>query len=121
MSKVNLPAKTEPNEIESYICLVRGQKVILDQDLAILFGIETKGLNRAFYRNQERFPDDFSFKLSKIEWDSLKYQFGTSKIGRGGRRKLPVAFTEHGVIMVANLLKSDQAIKMSIETELSSK
>jgi len=101
--------------IEHVIYIIRGQKVILDQDLAMLYGVETKQLNRAVSRNQKRFPEDFIFKLTKEEWGLLKCQIGTSKIGRGGKQKLPMAFTEHGVAMASNLLKSQRAAEVSVE------
>ena len=90
--------------IDNYIYLVRGKQVMLDQDLAILYEVETKSLNRSFYRNQERFPKDFAFQITRDEWNLLKYKIGTSKIGRGGRRKLPIAFTEQGVAMLSGIL-----------------
>lgn len=92
---------------------VRGQKVILDRDLAALYGVETKMLNRAVKRNRHRFPLDFAFQLTADEDAALRCQFGTSK-GRGGHRYLPHVFTEHGAIMAANVLQSRQAIDMSI-------
>jgi hypothetical protein len=120
--------------IESLIYLVRGHRVMTNHDLAILYGVETKALNRALKRNVERFPNDFAFQLSKTEWDSLRsqivtldkigsslrYQIGTlekeSSIGRGKYSKyLPYVFTEHGVVMLANVLRSKHAVKMSIE------
>jgi len=106
-----LPAE----RIERAIYVLRGRKVILDQDLATLYGVETKNLNKAVDRNQKRFPEDFIFRLSKEEWSNLKFQIGTSSSGWGGKRKLPLAFTEHGVAMAANLLKSDRAIEVSVE------
>ncbi|MBU1017594.1 ORF6N domain-containing protein [Patescibacteria group bacterium] len=105
-----------PSErIERSIYIIRGRKVILDQDLAALYGAETKNLNKAVSRNKKRFPEDFIFKLTKEEWTNLKFQFGTSSSDWGGRRKLPMAFTEHGVVMAANLLKSDRAVTISVE------
>lgn len=101
--------------IEGVIYIIRGHKVILDKDLAALYGVETKQLNRAVSRNQKRFPKDFIFKLAKEEWDLLKCQIGTSNIGRGGKQKLPMAFTEHGVAMASNLLKSQRAAEVSVE------
>ncbi|MBI4332522.1 MAG: ORF6N domain-containing protein [Chloroflexi bacterium] len=92
---------------------VRGQKVILDRNLAELYGVETKMLNRAVKRNVHRFPLDFAFQLTAEEDSALRCHFGTSK-GRGGRRYLPHVFTEHGAIMAANVLQSRQAIEMSI-------
>jgi hypothetical protein len=82
--------------IERAILLVRGEKVMLDSDLAEIYGVETKALNRAVKRNASRFPNDFMFKLTPKEAESLRCQFGTSNAGRGGRRYLPYAFTEHG-------------------------
>lgn len=101
--------------IERTIYIIRDRKVILDQDLAALYGVGTRDLNKAVSRNRKRFPEDFIFKLTHTEWDCLMFQIGTSKTGRGGRRKLPMAFTEHGVAMAANLLKSERAIKISVE------
>lgn len=89
--------------IERSIYIIRGQKVILDEDLAVLYGISTKRLNEQVSRNSERFPEDFSFQLSQEEWEVLRSQNATSKLGRGGRRYLPFVFTEHGTLMVANL------------------
>ena len=105
-----------PSEwIEGVIYIIRGSKVILDQDLAMLYGVKTKNFNKAIKRNLERFPEDFAFQLTKEEWDNLRFQFGTSKKGRGGRRYLPLVFTEQGVAMAANILKSKQAALISIE------
>lgn len=81
------------------IVVVRGQKVLLDENLAVLYGVETRWLNEQVRRNCERFPADFMFELSRDEYADLMSQFATSKPGRGGRRKLPRAFTEHGAIM----------------------
>ncbi len=88
--------------------------MILDSDLARLYGVETKALNRAVKRNAERFPKDFMFQLTRAEFDNLKYQIGTSSFSHGGRRKLPWAFTEHGAVMAANVLNSPQAVQMSV-------
>jgi hypothetical protein len=93
------------DQIGSLIRTIRGQKVILDSDLARIYGVPTKALNRAMKRNLERFPDDFILQLTKEELDNLKYQFGTSSF-HGGKRKLPYAFTENGAIMAANVLNS---------------
>ena len=101
--------------IEPHIHDVRGHKVILDADLAIIYGVPTKALNRAVKRNEARFPEDFVFKLTAEELEVLRYQIGTSKIsGSGGRRFLPNAFTEHGAIMAANVLNSGRAVEMSV-------
>jgi phage regulator Rha-like protein len=101
--------------VEPLIRAVRGKKVILDADLARLYGVETKAINRAVKRNADRFPSDFLFQLSRSEFDSLRFQFGTLKGRRGQHRKyLPYAFTEHGAIMAANVLNSPQAVQMSV-------
>lgn len=101
--------------IEKKIMLVRGQKVLLDSDLAALYGVETKALNRAVKRNRERFPDDFMFQLEPQEVVNLRFQFGTSNIERGGRRYLPYAFTEEGVAMLSSVLHSPRAVSVNIE------
>ena len=82
--------------------------------MAKLYGVETKALNRAVQRNREKFPPDFMYQLSSREHESLRCQIGTSNKGRGGRRNLPFAFTEHGAIMAANILNSPQAVQMSV-------
>ncbi|MBI5185412.1 MAG: ORF6N domain-containing protein [Nitrospinae bacterium] len=101
--------------VESLITTLRGQKVILDSDLARLYGVQTKILNQAVKRNQDRFPEDFAFRLTKEEWGAphLRSQIVTSR-SHGGRRYPPFAFTEHGAIMAANVLNSPQAIEMSV-------
>ncbi len=96
------------------IFVLRGQKVLLDEHLAVLYGVETRRLNEQVRRNAERFPADFMFQLSRDEYASLISQFATSKRGRGGRRKLPLAFTEHGAIMAATVLNSPRAVEVSI-------
>jgi len=103
--------------IQKKIYTVRGQRVMLDFDLAFLYGVETKVLNQAVKRNASRFPSDFMFKLKKSEWDFLRSQIVTleSEDGRGKFSKyLPYAFTEYGISMLASVLKSEQAIKMNI-------
>lgn len=100
--------------IENKILLIHGQKIILDFHLAELYGVETKILNKAVSRNLDRFPSDFMFRLTKEEWESLRFHFGTSNKGRGGRRYLPFAFTEHGALMLASILQSPTAVKASI-------
>ena len=92
---------------------VRGEQVILDSDLAQFFGVATKALNQHVKRNLDRFGEDFAFKLSEVEAESLRSQFVTSNTGRGGQRHLPTAFTEHGVVMAATVLRSDRAVKAS--------
>ena len=100
--------------IEKAIYLIQGEKVILDSDLAILYGVETRSLIQAIKRNIRRFPKNFMFQLTKDEFSSLRSQFVISK-GKGGRRSLPYAFTEHGVIMAANVLNSERAVQASVE------
>ena len=100
--------------IEEKIYVVRGKKVMLDSDLAIAYQIETRVLNQAVIRNLDRFPPDFAFRLTKDEFDSLISQTVTSKVGRGGRRKLPFVFTEHGAVMLASVLNSPRAVEASI-------
>ncbi len=98
--------------IETKILLIRGQKVMLDADLAELYGVETRRLNEQVSRNSARFPEDFMFQLTAEEFANLKSQFATSSWG--GRRKLPYAFTEHGAIMAASVLNSQRAIEISV-------
>jgi hypothetical protein len=93
---------------------LRGQKIMLDFDLARVYGVETKSLNRAVKRNRDRFPKDFMFRISADEWQNLKYQIGTSSSGHGGRRRRPYVFTEHGAIMAANALNSPRAVQMAV-------
>lgn len=99
--------------IEGLIHLIRDQKVMLDSDLADLYGVETKALNRAVKRNPARFPDDLMFQLTEQEAEALRCQTGTSK-GRGGRRYLPYVFTEHGVVMLSSVLNSERAIQVNL-------
>ncbi len=101
--------------IESRILIIRGQRVMLDQDLAALYEVSTGRLNEALRRNLNRFPEDFAFQLTNEEWKSLISQIAISNKGRGGRRKLPMAFTEHGVLMLANVLRSERAAQISIQ------
>ncbi len=98
--------------IEQKIFLIRGQKVMLDKDLAELYGVATKNLNKAVTRNMKRFLGDFMFRLTKEETENLRFQFGTSSWG--GRRYLPFAFTEQGVAMLSSVLKSERAIDVNI-------
>jgi ORF6N domain len=101
--------------IHSKIFEIRGQKVMLDFDLAILYEVETKVLNQSVKRNTDKFPEDFMFRLTKNEWDSLRSQIVTLEEGKGKYPKyLPYAFTEHGVTMLASVLKSKKAIDMNI-------
>lgn len=94
--------------------VVRGERVLLDEDLAELYGVETGALNRAVTRNAERFPADFAFRLTAEEWADLKCQFGISS-EHGGRRKLPRAFTEQGVAMLSGVLRSKRAVAVNVE------
>lgn len=100
--------------VESLIRVIRGQKVLLDTDLAALYEVPTFRLNEAVKRNRERFPDDFMFQLTAEESRSLTSQIAMSKTGRGGRRTLPYAFSEHGVAMLSSVLNSERAIQMNI-------
>lgn len=99
--------------IKSKIYYIREMKVLLDKDLAELYGVLTRDLNKAVKRNLSRFPDDFMFQLSKEEFENLMFQFGTSSWG--GTRKLPYAFTEQGVAMLSGILNSDRAIHVNIQ------
>jgi hypothetical protein len=99
--------------IETKIYEVRGQKIMLDFDLAELYEVQTKNLNLAVKRNIKRFPQDFMFQLTKPEWEDLRLQIETSK-GRGGTRYLPYAFTEQGLAMLSGILNSDKAIDVNI-------
>jgi phage regulator Rha-like protein len=103
----------EIEPVESLIHLIRGQRVILDADLARIYGVPTRQLNQAIKRNLDRFPDDFAFQLEPQEVAALRSQIVISK-GHGGRRYVPIAFTEHGAIMVANVLNSPRAVQMSV-------
>ena len=104
----------ETVRIESLILSVRGLRVMLDSDLAKIYGVTTGALNQALKRNIKRFPDDFAFQLSSEELEVLMSQIVTSKKGSGGRRKLPWVFTEHGAIMLASILNSRRAVEMSV-------
>ena len=109
------PQLIATDAIEQKILVIRGQKVMLDADLAELYGVETKSLNRAVKRNLQRFPTDFMFQLTNEEVSDLRYQSGTSNNkGRGGRRYLPYVFTEHGVAMLSSVLSSDRAVEINI-------
>ena len=101
--------------IERAILMLRGQKVMLDSDLAGLYGVETKTLNRAVKRNRARFPTDFMFQLSEEETANLRCQIGTSNMARGGRRYRPYAFTEQGVAMLSSVLRSQRAVRVNVE------
>jgi hypothetical protein len=115
MAKHMTPATIRAEQVEQAIKVVRGQRVLLDVDLARLYGVTTAALNQAVKRNAERFPVDFAFQLSRQEFTALMSQIVTSKGGRGGRRKLPWAFTEHGVAMLSSVLRSREAARVNIE------
>jgi ORF6N domain len=100
--------------IAQSILIFRGHKVLLDAELAALYGVSTARLNQQVRRNLERFPEDFMFQLSTTEYAALMLQNATSKSGRGGRRKLPLVFTEHGAIMAATVLNSPRAVEMGV-------
>jgi hypothetical protein len=109
--KRRLPVPIEG--IERRICLIRGEKVMLDADLAVLYQVETKTLNRAVRRNPDRFPDDLMIRLTKEELENLRCQIGTSSWG--GRRYQPYAFTEHGVAMLSSVLNSKRAVQVNLQ------
>ena len=100
-------------QIDQSIHLLRAQKVMLDRDLAALYGVTTGNLNKAVARNRNRFPSDFMFRLTAEETEGLIFQFGISK-GRGGRRPLPYVFPEQGVAMLSSVLNSERAVKVNI-------
>ncbi|MBN2559320.1 MAG: ORF6N domain-containing protein [Phycisphaerae bacterium] len=110
MARKNLPAL----RVEGMIYVIRGQRVMLDSDLATLYGVKTKELNKAVNRNRDRFPPDFVFPLVAEEVAHLRFQIGTSNEGRGGRRYLPYAFTEHGVAMLSGVLRSKRAVQVNV-------
>jgi len=112
--KVELQVVAAP-AIERRILLVRGRQVMLDEDLADLYGVETRVLVQQVRRNEKRFPVDFMFQLSTEEFGNLKSQFVMSSGGHGGRRKRPLVFTEQGVAMLSGVLRSDRAITVNIE------
>ncbi len=127
-----MPSDTLTVQVERCIYLIRGEKVMLDYDLAVLYGVPTKSLNLAVKRNTERFPNDFMFRLTQAEAEGLRFQIGTSnenaakqtsglrfqtetsKSRRGGRRYLPYAFTEQGVAMLSSVLRSARAVQVNI-------
>ncbi len=104
-----------PKEIRNLIHTIRGKQVMLDSDLAVLYQVETKNLNKAVKRNNERFPASFCFQLTEAEVENLRFQIGTSSLNYGGRRYLPYVFTEQGVAMASAILRSDIAVKVSVE------
>ena len=108
-----IPVVAETKDIKSLIYVVRGQQVMLDSDLAMIYQVETKVFNQAVSRNIERFPENFRFQLTKEEFDTLRSQIATSD-GRGGRRYRPYMFTEQGIAMLSGVLRSDVAVQASI-------
>jgi hypothetical protein len=125
-----MKTRTSNELVEPLIFTIRGHRVVLDTDLAHVYGATTKTFNQAFKRNQHRFPADFAFQLTPAEMDNLRSQFVTSSLqatdspgnnrsqivttSHGGRRYLPWAFTEHGALMAANILRSERAVQMSV-------
>ncbi len=103
----------QPEQVEQVILLIRGQRVMLDRDLAALYGVETKNLNKAVQRNLDRFPADFMFQLTVDETDALRFQFGTLKRGQHFKY-LPRVFTQEGVAMLSSVLRSPRAIQVNI-------
>src|SRR5205085_1277594 len=101
--------------IEQAIYLIRGEKVMLDRDLAALYGLATKALKQAVRRNLDRFPNDFMFVLNTNEFRNWRSQFVTSKADQKGLRYAPMAFTEHGILMLSSVLKSERAVQVNIE------
>jgi ORF6N domain len=114
MAKSGSPIVLEPRDLERRIYIVRGQRVMLDSELADLYGVPTKRLNEQVHRNLDRFPEDFAYQLTQQEFTALKSQIATSKVGRGGKQKLPWVFTEHGVAMLSSVLRSPQAVAVNI-------
>jgi hypothetical protein len=111
--KTDIPVPIQ--QIEHAICVVRGQRVMLDSDLATLYGVTTKRLNEQVRRNLDRFPSDFAYQLTEQEVLALRSQIATSNEGRGGRRYRPWAFTEQGVAMLSSVLNSPTAVRVNIE------
>ena len=114
-SPSTLPLSLATGTITKQIAVFRHHRVLLDDDLAEIYGVPTKVLLQAVKRNSERFPEDFMFQLNADEWQSLRSQSVTSNNGRGGRRYAPYAFTEQGVAMLSSVLNSPQAIAVNIE------
>lgn len=118
-SKMELNIDTNEATIKNLIYVIRGQQVMLDSDLAMLYHVETRNLNKAMKRNVDRFPEDFCFQLTREEYTKLMFQFGTSTLQEsekthGGRRKLPYVFTEQGISMLSAVLRSEIAVKVSV-------
>lgn len=115
MAKKELALVTPDEIIMSQIYLIRGQKVMIDRDLSVLYGVETKRLKEAVKRNIERFPEDFMFEMSKEEFENWRSQFATSNSDKMGLRYAPFCFTEQGVTMLSCVLNSERAIKVNIQ------
>jgi ORF6N domain len=115
MGKAKRAGVVSVEQISQSILVFRGHKVLLDEDLAVLYGVATKVLLQAVKRNICRFPEDFMFQLTATEWAVLRSQFVTSKLRHGGRRYTPYVFTEQGVAMLSSVLKSERAIIINIE------
>lgn len=114
--KTPKPPALMPEQVEQSILILRGHKVLIDEQLAVFYGVETRALIQAVKRNTDRFPIDFMFRLSDEEWGALRSQFVISKPGgRGGRRYAPYAFTEQGVAMLSSVLRSKRAVRINIE------
>lgn len=103
-----------PNKIEKMIYVIRGQKVMLDSDLAELYGVLTKNLNKAVKRNIGKFPADFMFALTRHEYENLRFHFGTFKYSTRGRKYLPFVFTEYGIVALSGILNSEIATRVNI-------
>jgi hypothetical protein len=103
----------KPEALAKLVFLIRGEKIMLDTDLAMLYGVETGALNRAVKRNADRFPSDFMFQLGADEWENLRCQIGISS-SHGGRRGAPYGFTEQGVAMLSSVLRSQRAVEVNI-------
>jgi len=113
-SKANAPARSEAaSPVDARIYLIRGERVMMDSDLAVVYEVETKALNRAVERNIERFPEEFAFRVTGEEWENLKCQIGTSSSWGGRRRSLPRVFTEYGATAVSMILNSERAVTAS--------
>jgi hypothetical protein len=115
MAPTKLTSTQGSRDITRSILVLHGQRVLLDAELAALYGVETRTLIQAVQRNRARFPADFMFQLNAVEWLALRSQFVISKAGRGGRRYPPYAFTEQGVAMLSSVLGSERAIAVNIE------
>jgi hypothetical protein len=110
-----MTTNTPTIKIQNLIYLIRGKKVMLDSDLAIIYGVKTKRLNEQMKRNIKRFPSDFMFQLTQKEWEDLWSQFATANFSPKKRRSLPYVFTEHGAVMLASVLNSPKAVSTSVQ------